>query len=166
MSAILAKLRAIAEALLVVFVAGVVAELIPGKDRLEIWIRQNETALLVALAAVAVVGLLVFMGSILSLLMDSDGSRGRRGRREVQGHDQFSFAELKGAFASGAAFRAPQWRRRLCTAFGAALMAVGVLGVVFVLAPVPIKLIVAAAFAYAVVRTVWAFWSVGVFPGA
>ena len=72
-----------------------------------------------------------------------------------QAHDEFSFAQLKAAFASSAVLRTPLWRRRLCAICGGMLMFFGVFGLVFVLAPVPVKLIVAAAVVYACVRIAW-----------
>ena len=154
MRALLGRLRAVAVALLLVFVAAVLAELIPGRVRFEAWIHRNETRLLVVHGAAAFAGLLFLIGSVLSLLMDQGSARGR-GR--VEGHDRFSFSELKSALSSGAVVRVPLWRRRLCAIVGATLLVLGVFGVVIVLAPMPVKLIAAAALGYALTRSVWAF---------
>ena len=154
MRALLGRLRAVAVALLLVFVAAVLAELIPGGARFEAWIHRNEARLLVVHGASVFAGLLFLLGSVLSLLMDQGLARGR-GR--VEGHDQFSFSELKSALSSGALVRAPLWRRRLCAIVGGTLLVLGVFGVVIVLAPMPVKLIAAAALGYAVTRSVWAF---------
>jgi hypothetical protein len=75
----------------------------------------------------------------------------------VEGHDKFSFSELKSALSSGAIVRVSLWRRRLCAIVGATLLALGVFGVVIVLAPMPVKLIAAAALGYGLTRSVWAF---------
>jgi hypothetical protein len=102
--------------------------------------------------AAAFAGLL-FHGIGLSLLMDQGSARGRGRVRD----DRFSFSELKSALSSGAVVRVPLWRRRLCAIVGATLLVLGVFGVVIVLAPMPVKLIAAAALGYALTRSVWAF---------
>jgi hypothetical protein len=163
MRALLGRLRAVAAALLLVLVAAVLAELIPGRVRFEAWIHRNETRLLVAHGAAIFTGFLFLIGSALSLLMDQGSSHGR-GR--VEGHDQFSFSELKRALLSGALVRVPLWRRRLSAILGGTLLSLGIFGVVIVLAPMPVKLIAGAALAYALTRSVWAFLTAPVSPEA
>ena len=169
--------------LVLVFCAAVLAELLPGLKALDAWMLENEPVLLAITGGTAALGVFLLLGSVLSMLMQGgvpmsqgeienhqrsmrDAFAGPRAWRTSstrllgrtggsQGHDEFSFSQLKAAFASGALLRAPLWRRRLCAICGGLLIALGVFGVVFVLALPPIKLIVAAAIAYACMRIVW-----------
>lgn len=173
----------IAVALVLVFCAAVLAELLPGLKPLDTWMLENELMLLVITGGTAGLGVLLLLGSVVSMLMEGgapmshaevenhqrnmrDSFAGLRTWRASsyrlvghgagsQGHDEFSFAQLKAAFASGAVLRTPLWRRRLCSVCGGMLIFFGVFGVVFVVAPLPIKLIVVAAVAYACVRIAW-----------
>jgi hypothetical protein len=173
----------IAVVLLLVFCAAVLAELLPGLKPLDAWMLDNELMLLAITGGAAAFGVFLLLGSVLSMLMEGgapmshaevedhqrnmrDSFAGPRTWRASsyrllgrgagsQGHDEFSFSQLKAAFASGAVLRTPLWRRRLCAVCGGMLIFFGVFGVVFVLAPVPVKLIVAAAVAYACVRIAW-----------
>lgn len=173
----------IAAALVLVFCAAVLAELLPGLKALDARMLENEVMLLVITGGTAGLGVFLLLGSVLSMLMDGGApmSHGeieshQRSMRDSysgpyawrassyrllgrgagsQGHDEFSFAQLKAAFASGAVLRTPLWRRRLCAVCGGMLIFFGVFGVVFVFAPLPIKLIIAAAVAYACVRIAW-----------
>lgn len=170
--------------LALVFCAAVLAELLPGMKALDAWMLENEPVLLAITGGTVALGVFLLLGSVLSMLMQGGDpmSRGeienhQRSMRDsfagprawrassyrllgrgagFQGHDEFSFSQLKAAFASGALLRAPLWRRRLCAICGGMLITFGVFGVVFVLALPPIKLIIAAAIAYACGRTVWA----------
>jgi hypothetical protein len=173
----------IAVALVLVFCAAVLAELLPGLKPLDAWMLGNELLLLAITGGTAAFGVFLLLGSVLSLLMQGGApmSHGeienhQRSMRDSfagpqawrassyrllgrgagsQGHDEFSFSQLKAAFASGAVLRTPLWRRRVCAICGGMLMFFGVFGVVFVLAPMPVKLIVGAAVAYACVRIAW-----------
>lgn len=173
----------IAAVLLLVFCAAVLAELLPGLKPLDAWMLDNELTLLAITGGAAAFGVTLLLGSVLSMLMEGgapmshaevedhqrnmrDAFAGPRTWRASsyrllgrgagsQGHDEFSFAQLKAAFASGAVLRTPLWRRRLCAVCGGMLIFFGVFGLAFVLAPVPVKLIVAAAVAYACVRIAW-----------
>ena len=183
MKSALKLLYQIATVLVLVFCAAVVAELLPGLKPLNVWMLANEPMLLAITGAAAGFGVFLLLGSVLSLLM-RDGSpmshreveKHQRGMRDsfagpqawrassyrlfghaagAQGDDEFSFAQLKAAFAGGAVLRTSLWRRRLCAVCGGLLIFFGVFGVVFVLAPMPVKLIVAAAIGYACVRMAW-----------
>lgn len=173
----------IALVLVLVFCAAVLAELLPGLKPLNAWMLENQPMLLAITGGAAAFGVFLLLGSVLSMLMESgapmshaeienhqrnmhDSFAGPRTWRASsyrllgrgagsQGHDEFSFAQLKAAFASGTVLRTPLWRRRLCAVCGGMLIFFGVFGLVFVLAPVPVKLIVAAAVAYACVRIAW-----------
>ena len=183
MKTLLSYVYRIAAALALVFCAAVLAELLPGLKLLDAWIVENEPMLLAITGGAAASGVVLLLGSVLSLLAkggapmshaeiedhqrnmrDSfDGPRTWRassyrllGRGAgSQAHDEFSFSQLKAAYASGALLRTPPWRRRLCALCGGMLIVFGVFGAVVVFAPLPIKLIFAAAIGYAVVRTAW-----------
>ena len=183
MKSVLKWLHQIATVLVRVFCAAVVAELLPGLKPLNVWMLANEPMLLAITGAAAGLGVFLLLGSVLSLLM-RDGSpmshreveKHQRGMRDsfagpqawrvssyrlfghaagAQGDDEFSFAQLKAAVAGGAVLRTSLWRRRLCAVCGGLLIFFGVFGVVFVLAPMPVKLIVAVAVGYACVRMAW-----------
>ena len=183
MKSVLQCLHQIATVLVLVFCAAVVAELLPGLKPLNVWMLANEPMLLAITGAAAGFGVFLLLGSVLSLLM-RDGSpmshreveKHQRGMRDsfagpqawrvssyrlfghaagAQGDDEFSFAQLKAAVAGGAVLRTSLWRRRLCAVCGGLLIFFGVFGVVFVLAPMPVKLIVAVAVGYACVRMAW-----------
>ena len=173
----------VAVVLLLVFCAAVLVELLPGLKALDAWMQANEVVLLVTAGGAAGVGLFLLLGSVLSLLMDSGTPMDhgaieshQRSMRDsfaqpwsqrassyrllgrgggAQGHDEFSFAQLKAAFASGAVVRTPLWRRRLCAVCGGMLMFLGLFGLVIVLAPMALKLLLFAAVAYAIVRIFW-----------
>ena len=183
MKNLLKLLYRIAVALVLVFCAAILAELLPGLKPLDGWMLENEPMLLVVTGGAAGFGVCLLIGSILSMLMEQgtpmshgeienhqrsmrDGFAGPRAWRASsyrllgrgagsQGHDQFSFAQLKSAVAGGAVLRTPVWRRRLCAMCGGMLIFFGVFGLAFVLAPLPVKLIVAAAVLYACVRIAW-----------
>lgn len=183
MKNLLGVLYRIAVALALVFCAAVLAELLPGLKPLDAWMLENQPTLLALTGGAAAFGVFLLLGSVLSMLTEGgapmshgeienhqrsmrDSFAGPRAWRASsyrllgrgagsQGHDEFSFAQLKAAFASGALLRMPLWRRRLCAVCGGMLIFLGVFGAVFVLAPMPVKLIAAAAAAYACVRIAW-----------
>jgi hypothetical protein len=77
----------------------------------------------------------------------------------VQADDSFRITDLKEAFRSGAAFQHPVWRRRLVTTVGGILTVLAGFSVAVVLVPVPfLKVVIATAVLYAVVRLSWAFY--------
>ncbi len=183
MKGFLKLIYSIATALVLVFCAAVLAELLPGLKPLDAWMLENEPMLLAITGGAAAFGVFLLLGSVVAMLMEGGApmSHGeienhQRSMRDSfaapqtwrassyrllgrgagsQGYDEFSFSQLKAAFASGAVLRTPLWRRRLCAVCGGMLIFLGVFGVAFVLAPVPVKLIVAAAVAYACVRIAW-----------
>ncbi len=166
-------------ALAAIFVAGVVIELVPALKELDGWIGTHRGPLLVATGGTAGLGLLLLIGSVIVMLMDSGDwmshteieqhkrtmkDAGRPWTRRLstyrfrgaagglQGHDEFSFRELKNAIRSGAALRSPLWQRRLCAICGGMLMFIGIIGVVTVVAPAPLKLLAVLVLAYALVQ--------------
>lgn len=186
-TSLLQTLRTIAVALGLVFVAGVLAAIltaIPGVSRLEAYLDAHQRPLLMATGGVAFLGFVVFMGAILDLLIVSgrpmshaeiEDQRARqlvwrpaawraaryriRGRTAgSQAHAEFRLTDLKAAWRSGAVWRDPTWRRNLAVTTGALTMGLGIFATTFVLAPLPVKLIIAVAVTYAAVRLVAGFW--------
>ncbi len=169
--------------LLLIFCAAVVVELFPALKTLDGWMLANRTMLMAVTGSLAGLGVFLLLGSVLSMLMDGgtpmdhagienhqrsmrDGFAGPRAWRASayrlrgrgvgsQGDDAFSFAQLKAAFANGAVLRLPLWRRRLCAISGGMLMFFGVFGVTIVFSPMPLKLLLFAAVAYALARMFW-----------
>ncbi len=157
----------------------------PFKD-LERLIKQHETMLLAATIGMAVLGFVVFMGSILTLIMNQGESMSHRevedSSRRIrdqaawpytwrtsayriwgktagrQAYEEFSFHEMKEALRTGAWLRSSEWRRRFFTTAGALMMFLGIFGMIFVLGPTWIKLFVGGAVLYALARTAWGFW--------
>ena len=176
----------VAVVLVLVFVAAVIVELAPPLQRLDQWMLTTETFLLVGNIAVIAIGLLLLIGSVVSLLMDSgtpmdhadienqarsmrDAEAGPRAFRASsyrlcgkgagsQGHDEFSFAQLKAAYSGGTLLRTPVWRRRLVAMIGAMAMFIGIVGLVLVISPMALKLLVAGVFLYAVIRMAVGLW--------
>ena len=72
--------------------------------------------------------------------------------------ETFSLLELKHAWRARLWRYDPIWRRRFLMAFGSLFMAFGIFGLLIALGPAPIRLLAAAALAYASVRTVIALW--------
>ncbi len=141
MSGLLAVPLRILVALVVVFCAAVLAELVPGMARLGGWLAENRTAMLALTGGAAALGVLVLLASVLW----------------IEGPDKFTLAELKAALASPALRRTAVWRRRLGALCGALLIACGVLGMVFVLGPAPLRVIAAVAAGYIGALIVWGF---------
>jgi len=179
--------RMVAVALGLVFVAGVLAAVltaIPGVGRVDEYIEAHQRALLLITGGVALLGFVVFMGAILDLLIVSGQPMSHAeledpaARRQVwrpsawkaaryrirgrtagaQAHGEFRLTDLKAAWRSGAVWRDATWRRNLAVTAGALTMGLGLFAVMFVLGPLPIKLIIAAAVTYATVRLVGGFW--------
>jgi hypothetical protein len=173
----------IALVLVAIFVAGVIGELVPGLKELEAWMTEERTPLLYVTGAATTVGLFVMLGAIISLIMERGEPLDHTGVENVSrsvrdtqmgprfwrtsayrifgktagatADDEFTFAELKGAFRSGALFSEGRWRRRLLVLCGGGLMFLGMFGVMIVLSPLALKLLLAAAVLYAVVRATW-----------
>jgi hypothetical protein len=76
----------------------------------------------------------------------------------MRGDDEVSFAEMKRAWRARAWRHDPRWRCLFTMAAGALALSLGLCGTFVVVAPTGIKVLVAAAFAYAFVRTSWGFW--------
>lgn len=166
-----------------IFVAGVIGELVPALKQLELWMAGQRTPLLYATGGAALLGLFLMLGAIVSLIMERGTPLDHTGAENLQrsvrdgqmmqrvwrtstyrifgatagasADDEFSFAELKRAFGSGAILREGLWRTRLGILCGAALMFFGIFGLAIVLSPLALKLLLAVVVLYAVVRTTW-----------
>ena len=173
----------VAVVLLLVFCAAVLVELLPGLKMLDTWMQANLPVLFAITGGAAGFGVFLLLGSVLSMLMEGgaqmdhgaienhqrvlrDSFAGPKTWRASsyrllgrgigsQGHDEFTFAQLKAAFGSGAVLRTPLWRRRVCAVSGGMLIFLGVFGLVIVFVPLPLKLVVFAAVAYALARIFW-----------
>jgi hypothetical protein len=175
----------IAVVLAAIFVAGVIGELVPPLKALEAWMTAQRVPLMYGIGGMTLLGVLVMLGGIMAVIrargdarrLDhtgvenvarsvSDAQRGPRFRRAstyrirgwtwgAAGDDEYSFRELKEAFASGAILREKLWRRRLVAMLGAALLFFGVFGAAIVYTPLALKILLFAAVVYAVVRITW-----------
>jgi hypothetical protein len=175
----------IAVVLAAIFVAGVIGELAPPLKALEAWMTDERVPLMYVTGGVAMLGVLVMLGGIMAVIkargdarrLDHTGVENvARSVHEAQraprfwrtstyrvlgwtwgaaGDDEYSFRELKEAFASGAILREKLWRRRLVAMLGAAMIFFGVFGAAIVYTPLGLKILLAAVVLYAVVRTVW-----------
>jgi hypothetical protein len=159
----------------------VVAEL-PPVQRAAAAIGRHRTVLLTATVSFGAAGFLVFMGGIIALVVArgtpmshdeveeaarrfSDGVNRpyvfRASAYRIQGaaagreaHVETSFAAMIGAWRSGEWWRDPEWRRIFVITTGASAFASGMLASFIVAGPPHVKVLVAAAFLYAVVMTV------------
>lgn len=175
----------IAVILAAIFVAGVIGELVPPLKALEAWMTAERVPLMYIVGGMALLGVFVMLGGIMLVIRERgdarrldhtgvenvarsvyDAQRAPRFWRTstyrivgwtwgAAGDDQYSFRELKEAFASGAILREKLWRWRLVAMLGAAMIFFGVFGAAIVYTPLALKILLAAVVLYAVVRTVW-----------
>lgn len=150
------------------------------------FIEEHRTSLLVVTIGATAIGFSVFMGGMIYAILhrgrpmgheevEEDFARSIRGTRAAPyvwrrstyriygwtagraGGGEASFRELKEAIRTGAWLREPGWRLFFLLVISGLVWMVGILAVSFVLAPATVKLIIAAAVAYATARTVWAY---------
>jgi hypothetical protein len=166
------------------FVAAVAAELVPELRAAEAWMEARRDELLMVTIGASLAGIFLLVGAVIVMLMEGgepmdhtgveNQQRSMRDARALphasrassyrlfgkgagaSAHDEFSLAELKRALASGAALRDPVWRRRTCAAAGGLLIFLGVFGLMIVVAPLALKLLLAAVVLYALGRIAWA----------
>ena len=166
-----------------VLAAAVLSEMPGIKQACQAVDRLRDPLLGVAIG-LAALGFAVFMGGILSMLMESGepmtheeieaAIAQRRGASEPavwrasahrvfgpaagqQAANETTFAGMKDAWRSGEWHRDPQWRRLFLVASGAALLSYGLFGLFLVIGPGPIKVLVAGALLYATVMTTRGF---------
>lgn len=172
----------IAAALALVFVAAVLAEL-PPMQAATAWIQEREWPLAMITGGMGLVGFTLMMGGILKLLMDQDRSlsdtgdvarsvrlaprpvtrrassyRGWGRAADLRGSEQFTFAELKQAWKSGAVWEDTVWKRRFVTSVGAFMMVVGLLGAFVVIGPPWLKVLTGGAGLYAMSMAARGLW--------
>jgi hypothetical protein len=168
----------------VVFIVIILAELPP----VQYWagvITQHEDLLLSITVGIGVLGFVLFMGSVLSLAMAQDKPMRHEDVEDLsrsvkfaarpaawrassyriwgqavgqEGGDAFTVAEMKAAWQAGALFGHPVWRRRLIVSVGVLMFAFGLFGSFVVIGPPWIKLLMAGALLYAIIRLSWALW--------
>jgi hypothetical protein len=163
-------------ALAVISIAG--AERVPALKRADTFTEQHRRPLVAATLAVTILGFLVFMGgavywSLKAGTPPNDGEAGKSsGQLQYQSpsfswyrfwgkswswgfEDQASFAEAKQARKGW--WHNPRWRRNFVLIAGGLTMGLGLFAFMAVLATVGVKLLIAAAVLYALVRLTWAF---------
>ncbi|MBI3682167.1 MAG: DUF3592 domain-containing protein [Acidobacteria bacterium] len=127
--------------LLLVLIAIAVAQSIPFAGTLERFLQRRESLYTGIAIGVMVLGLGVFLGSLLLRMVLGGPS-----------HEEFSFKGMKDAFRTGR-WREPVWRWRLAIVTGAAVMGFGIASLIFIVAAGGIKLLVLAAVLYVLIRT-------------
>ena len=165
--------------------AGIVLSEVPILKSAERMIARSEGPLLALTIGVAVCGFAVMMGGIISMLLAGgasmtheeieDSMRRQRDasslpyvwRRSTyrfsgvaagqQGSMEASFSGIKDAWRTGEWRRDPHWRRLYVIAAGGTMLAFGLFGIFIVIGPMPIKVLMFGALAYATVRTAWGF---------
>lgn len=159
-----------------------IGEALPPLQRLHAWTQAHQQSLLWVTIPVLAIGFVLFMGCAINLVLtggrpmsrqeiDRMNRPGRFGpalwRGSVyrsaglamgsEGEDSASFSEVKQAWRERAWRNSSRWRRMFLWMLGAALLASGLVGTIFVIAPAGIKLVLGGAYLYAVVRTIVAF---------
>jgi hypothetical protein len=177
-------IKMLSTAFAAIFVGAVVSEIPPFPGWFQL-VDANQTAWLLVTGGSAVLGLVLMMGGILDLIMAQDRPLTHEEAEDVErsvrmaaqpvtwrttsyrvwgratgreGSDEFTFREMKQAWRSGIWRSETVWRRRFITATGAALLTIGLFGIVFTLGPSPIKAIVGAALLYAWAMLARGFW--------
>jgi hypothetical protein len=180
----LKKVLHIIVALALVFIAAVLAEL-PPMQAIGGWIQEREWPLLLLTGSVGTIGFTLMMGGILKLLMDQDETLSHTEVEDVErsvrmaarpgtwrassyrvwgrakgrrGSEQFTFAELKQAWRSGAVWHESVWRRRLVTSIGALMMTFGLLGSFLVMGPLWMKVLMVTLLLYILTRLAIGLW--------
>lgn len=127
-----------------------IGEALPPLQRLHAWVTAHDRALLSVIVPLGAVGYIVFMGCAIHLALAGNRPKGAAGG--VQGEESASFAEVKAAWRARAWQVSSRWRRMFLMMFASALLAVGILGSIFVLAPAGIKLLLGIVSVYAAVQ--------------
>lgn len=127
-----------------------IGEALPPLQWLHAWVTAHAHALFWIFGPIGSAGYVVFMGCAIHLALYG-------GRPGAQGEDSASFAEVKAAWRARAWKANTRWRRLFLMMFGAAFMATGIIGSIFVIAPAGIKFLLGIAYLYAAVRTAAGF---------
>jgi hypothetical protein len=175
------RLAGLVGMLLAFMVVMVLGEAIPALKDLEQVIASHEVPLLATTIGLAVVGFVLFMGSVVVRIFGGaaepmtaseveDLSRSGMEARPVFGRvtryrfrgrsagssfsEKFSLREAKEAWRRRAWRTSPRWRSNFVVALGVMLLTIGLFGTFIVIGPNGIKLLCAAALVYAAVRAV------------
>ncbi|HEY7521473.1 MAG TPA: DUF3592 domain-containing protein [Methylomirabilota bacterium] len=172
--------------ILVVFGAAmIIGEAVPALKDLESLLARHETVLLAVTIGMSAVGFALFMGTIVvrilggataamtatevedlsrSVNMEARPAFGRVTRYRFRGRsvgssfsDAFTFREAKDAWRRRAWRTNPRWRSNFVVMLGVMLLVVGLFSTFIVIGPNGVKLLCAAALAYAAGRTVGGF---------
>jgi len=135
--------------LAVVFVFVAIGAAVPALREMEAWFDLHRGPLMAAAGVIAGAGWALFMGAAIHGVLTA----GRGGSFS----DTMSFREVEAAYRARAWRASRRWRRFFVMAAGAALMTVGIFGLVTVFAPAGLKLLCAAAVLYAAVQVVRGF---------
>jgi len=129
---------------------------------LDATINQSRRVYLGSAIAVFALGFTAFMGGVIYGVVT--GVRSRKLRDPISTpqqsagggfHIEFSFREMKEAWRSGAWLTDRWWRFGFYMTAAATITVVGIFSVLFVLGHAGVRLVVAGALLYAVVRTSW-----------
>jgi hypothetical protein len=154
------------------------ADSIPALKRIDTLTNQHRGPLVEITLSVALLGFLIFMGSVIyysvkggsPLSAEEVEETARqvkyrnasvsayrfRGKTWGKGfEDSFSFAEAKRAGKGW--WKDPRWRRNFVVGGGALIMGLGLFGLLGVLGPIGTKVLLGGAILYAGVRLTWAF---------
>jgi hypothetical protein len=137
------------------------------------FIDEHQTALVAVCAALMAVGFVAFLGTGLFVLLwpqapsdptsstapaiDYSGTRRQPGRINRDFYVETSFHSVKDALRSGGWWSDPEWRVLFIMMAGALLLFFGLFALFLVIGPLTVKLIVAGAMLYAVIRLGWGF---------
>jgi hypothetical protein len=136
------------------------------------FLDTHESVLLVASAVLMSVGFVAFMGTTLYVLLAPrppagrsstappitySGTVRRRWNIRMEFQTEASFGSIKAALRTGDWRRDPQWRVLFIMMAGALVMAVGLVSLFLVVAPLTVKLIMLGAAVYAVAVVAWGF---------
>ncbi|HEY8020865.1 MAG TPA: hypothetical protein VIH93_07175, partial [Thermoanaerobaculia bacterium] len=171
-----------AAGLAIVLLIIAIGQSLPTLRRLEVYLHLHQKACLVPLIALGSLGAVLFLGAAIAMVLAQGRPLSRRELEELERRmallrqgggwaavrvpklavgaeagEGASFAEIKTAFQLRAWEVSPRWRRMIAMMAGAALLFLGLFGVGIVIAPAGVKLLLAAAVLYAVVRTAIGF---------
>lgn len=164
---VLRLIRTAVAALVLVFVAAVIAEVPPAKS-LVLLIAEERKSLIAPVVGLLSLGFLLFMGGIISMIQEKGEPLGRaelddharsirfaatpaawratryrfRGKGAGSSADEsYTFRELKDAWRRGLVRRDPGWRRRAVTLVGALAMSFGLFSLFVVIGPPWLKVL-------------------------
>jgi hypothetical protein len=167
-------------------VIAALAQSLPPLRRLDDFFRAHQRVFLISLGAAAGVGLILFIGNAVAMVLARGVAMSREEIEELERRmmllkagspmalrwaavrvpeaavgaeveETATFSEIKAAFRARAWQVSPYWRRFFSLMIGALLLAIGLFGIAVVLGPPAVKLLFAGAMLYAAIRLLWAF---------